>query len=199
MEAIGMHRSDYGEYVIAFEKTSKLAKKLTPLIYVNEDGPLAEMVREKYGRHLSKFDEFEGKSSREIHYPPKLLDREKLAGLWDFLPYMKSTVGHTLQRQGYQAVWMTKALEEEFEWRYVPENHRNKIYCFADYDEWNLRKLDKFSEATKDSFLAFSPDEVKAVIVPRETEQDELVGIHPRFKGIVTTWKRISDTTIRYR
>jgi hypothetical protein len=97
-----------------------LAKKLTPLIYINEDGPLAEIVRQKYARHLSRFDEAEVKPGQEIHYCPTLLDREMLAGLWDFLPYMKSTLGHTLQRQGYKAHWMTKALEDEFEWRYVP-------------------------------------------------------------------------------
>ena len=194
-----MHRSDYGEYVIAFDKSSELAKKLTPLIYVNENGPLAEMVREKYGHYLSRFDEIEDAGDQKIHYRPKLLETGKLAGLWDFLPYMKSTVGHTLQRQGYQAAWMTKALEEEFEWRYVPKNHRDRIYCFENYDEWNLRRLDGFSEATKDSFLTFSPDEVKAIIVPNENEQEELVGIHPRFKGIATTWKKITDTTIRFR
>jgi hypothetical protein len=205
MEAIGMHRTDYGDYVIAFDKDSQLAKKLTPLIYVNEDGPLAEMIREKYDRFLSKFDAVDTMPDKKIHFRPTLLDQKKLIGLWDFLPYMKSTVGHTLEpcvpyREGkYAAIWSTKALEEEFEWRYVPAKHRDRIYCFEDYDIWNMGKLAELSERTKDSFLKFSPDEVKAIIVPQEAEGTELIRIHPNFEKIVTTWKKIEDSTIRYR
>lgn len=195
MEAIGMHRSDYGEYVIVFDKSSELAKKLTPLLYVNENGPIAEMIRDKYDRFLSKFDAIEAKPGREIHFRPTLLNKEKLTEIWDFLPYMKSTVGHTLRRHGCKAKWMTKALEDEFEWRYVPQKHRDKLYHFEGYDEWSLHKLDELSDITKDSFLKFASNEVKAIIVPHEGQKQELIGIHPHFEKIVTTWKQIENSS----
>jgi Putative abortive phage resistance protein AbiGi, antitoxin len=205
-EVNAMHRADYGGYVISFDKSSELAKSLTPLIYVNEDGPLAKMIRAKHGHHLSRFEETETTPDNVVHCRPTVLVRDKLRGLWEFLPYLKSSLGHTLQRRPppknggehdympkYDYLWTTKYLEEEFEWRYVPPKHRDALYCFEDYDRWSIGKLDELSQATNDSFLKFSQAEVAAVVVVTDAERTELVGIHPDFAGKVKTWNELPN------
>jgi len=199
-----MHRDDYGRYVISFDKTSNLAKHLTPVIYVNEDGPLAKMIRDKYGQELRGFAQPVTAPDGVTHFEPAALDREKLRDLLEFLPYLKSAVGHTLLRKpppqnGHEYetrsdddyVWTTKRLEEECEWRYVPPKHRHALYCFDGFDRWNIRKRDELSQATKDSYLKFGHEEVEAVIVSNEYERDKIVAIHPYLKKKVKTWQEI--------
>jgi hypothetical protein len=139
-EANAMHRADYGHYVISFDKASDLAKHLTPVIYVNEDGPLAEMIRVKYSNHLRRFGQAVATPHDVTHFEATALDRDPLGELRTFLPYLKSALGYTLQRRpplqngreyermpGYDHEWVTKRLEEEFEWRYVPPKHRDAL------------------------------------------------------------------------
>jgi len=205
-EANAMHRADYGDYIISFDKSSELAKMLTPLIYVNEEGPLADMIRANYARHLSRFEGTDTTPEQKFHLRPTALARDRLQGLWEFLPYLKSTLGHTLQRRpapapgdkyehmpDYDYQWATKYLEEEFEWRFVPPKHRDALYCFDDYDRWSIGKLTELSEATKNSFLKFSQDEVEAIIVTNDAERNELVSIHPGLTGKVKTWEEIPE------
>lgn len=204
LELTSTHRGDYGDYVISFDKASSVAKNLTPLIYVNEDGPLAKMIVSKYGRQLSLFTRLVDGSDGKKHWAPTPLDAAKLTGLWEFLPYLKSSLGHTLQRRplppaggkydrmpDYEYQWQTKFLEEEFEWRYVPEKHRDKIFCFADYAKWEMAELSALSEPTKDSFLKFDLNEVEAVIVEDEDQRKELLGLHPELKDKVRIWTEL--------
>ena len=205
-EANSMHRADYGSYIISFSKSSKLAKNLTPLIYINEDGPLAETIRAKYSDCLSHFERIENISDKKFHFLPTALAPDALQGIWDFLPYLKSTLGYTLQRRpppengieydklkDYDYLWMTKYLEEEFEWRYVPIKHRAALYCFDDYDRWSIDRLSDLSQKTKDSFLKFSHDEVEAIVVATDAERKELLVIHPDLSNKVKIWTEIPE------
>jgi hypothetical protein len=203
LELTPTHREDYGNYVISFDKSSDLAKSLTPLVYVNEDGPLAQQISSHYGGLLRHFSGMSKDPDGKMHFVPTMLDAEKLDGLLAFLPYLKSSLGHTLQRRppppggkydkmpDYDFHWQTKYLEEEFEWRYVPSKHRDRIFCFADYARWEMQQLSALSGATTDSFLEFAIEEVEGIIVEHEGQRNELYEIHDKLKGKVQIWAEL--------
>lgn len=205
-EASAMHRADYGEYVISFDKSSDLAKKLTPLIYVNDEGPMAEIIRSKYGKALLRFGAAEKLPDGVARFTPAPLIADELKGLWDFLPYLKATLGHTLQRRpppangtehekmpGYDHGWATKFLEEEFEWRFVPPKYKDALYCLTDYSRWEMAKLDVLSKATMDSFLTFQKAEIEMIVVKTDMERDEIAGIYPELPGRIKTWSELPE------
>jgi hypothetical protein len=204
LELTSTHREDYGNYVISFDKASNLAKSLTPLVYVNEEGPIARMISSRYGKYLGRFSDIAADQRGKQHYVPNLIEPQELDGFWSFLPYLKSSLGHTLQRRpeppagggydnlpDYDYIWLTKFLEGEFEWRYVPDNHRDRIFCFADYARWEMEQLSGLSDATKDSFLRFDLGEVTGVIVEHDDQRNELLGTHSDLKGKVRTWAEL--------
>lgn len=181
-----------------------LARKLTPLIYVNEHGPLAEMIKAKYGRSLMSFSDMVESPDGKKHFVPTVLNITAFEGLREFLPYRKSSLGHTLQRRphppvgkshetspDYEYQWCTKYLEEEFEWRYVPDSHRDQIFGLADYAKWGMAEVSKLSEATKGSFLEFNRNEVETIIVNDEDQRRELVGSYPDLEGKVRIWTEL--------
>ncbi|MDF9828608.1 hypothetical protein M2447_002735 [Ereboglobus sp. PH5-10] len=199
--ASSMHREDYGDYVISFDKSWKGTDSITPLLYLNENGPLAKIITEKYTREITKSGTCKNVDGK-LFYEPRLLEKAKLDDIWPFLPYFKATLGHTLRkktdeqkahdpRPEYDHIWLTKPLEDEMEWRYVPDKHRDALYTVRDYEPKTMAALDKLNENTKDSFLKFDLADVKTVIVPTEGDRAAILNGFSALAGKVRLWSEI--------
>lgn len=195
------HKEDYGSYVISFDKDWKSAQQLNPLLYLNEEGPLARSAFEKFRRELTKSGAIETADSR-MFFHPKLLDKAALSEIWHFLPYLKATLGHTLQPRSdehkqsgwmpeYDHLWLTKCLEDEMEWRYVPDKHKDALYSTRDYDRRTMCELAKLNDRTTDSFLKFALEEVDSVIVVTEEERQSVLSEFSALDGKVRLWSEI--------
>lgn len=184
------HREDYGDYVISFDKDWAGADQLNPLLYVNDQGPLARSAFEKFKRELTKSGEIETTDDK-MFFHPKLLDKVALAEIWHFLPYLKATLGHTLQPRSDGHIRLIKDLDDEMEWRYVPNKHKDALYSTQDYDRRTMDFLANLSEGTKDSFLTFGCDEVDSVIVVSEAERTELLNTFPGLADKIRLWNEI--------
>lgn len=195
------HREGYGDYVISFDKDWEGVKHLNPLIYLNDEGPLARNAFEKFKRELTKSGDLETTNDKMFCHP-KLLDKDALSEIWHFLPYLKATLGHTLQPRSeenkktgrmpeYDHTWLTKYLEDEMEWRYVPEKHRDALYSARDYDRRTMSELNKLNDATKDSLLSFEVEEIDSVIAVTKEERTHLVEAFSTLNGKIKLWSEI--------
>jgi hypothetical protein len=190
-----MHRQDYGDYVIGFDRQSHVGQRLKPLRYVTEQDRAIPLLTPQQCRALTRCSEVDTTGGL-IHYPPTKLNREDLEGVWDILPYLKENLGFTFQRMREARGDRThrphgKELADEHEWRYIPEKHRDDLFSVVDYDTRTMKALEKLSDATHDSHLIFDHAEVSIIIVCTDAERQQLAATYPKLGSKIRIWDEL--------
>jgi len=195
LEQSAMHRDDYGDYVIGFDNSWESAARLRRLRYVTEEDNARLLLEPHHCRALTKCGQVDT-STGLIHFHPTKLVPEDFDGVWDLLPYLKENLGHTLQRlpapRGDRShIWLTKVLEDELEWRYIPDKHRDILFSVVDYDSRTMDELSGVSQGTHDSHLTFDLADVAIVIVKTDEERQQLTAQYPPLAGKIRIWDEL--------
>ncbi len=189
LEQSQMHRDDYGNYVIGFHGSWDAAQRLKPLKYEDK---ATSLLNQHHCRALTKCDDVDVTG----HFHPTKLKPEDFDGVWEILPYLKENVGFTFQRrlkplEDRRHNPHCKDLENEREWRYIPEKHRGNLFTVEDYDVTTMDALDKLSEVTRDSYLKFDHSDVSVIVVITDAERQQLAAKHPKLDGKIRIWDEL--------
>ncbi len=145
----------YGYYAIGMKKKWAIQNNITPLLYSTLDSPLMKSFKAIYNT-----------SDRKLE-PNSEEKRKQVIRLRYFISFIKPYEG-TLVRG--QKTYSNYRFYDEREWRYVPNN---SLYTYKMYTEDQYKKERDKNSGAKIKFsknLAFSPDDVKFIIVKKESQ-----------------------------
>jgi Putative abortive phage resistance protein AbiGi, antitoxin len=169
------HRNAYGSCAIGLNKEWG-QQSLTPVFYVNDEGPIAAELR-KFFRHA-------------LYSDP--LQKELFGAFWRVLAYMKPTIGWFPEGSGARYYTGLKQFDEEMEWRFVPPAFADSVYPEAFYGEAQEQKKIKLNEATFTFRLTFGPSDVETIIVEARTDAERILSQFPCYESKVLLWSDVS-------
>jgi hypothetical protein len=163
-KAAASHQDRYGYYAIALNKDAASRHGLQPIIYLQEDSPVA--------RHVAATvrpggDRLQVKPGQNNPFRP-------------LLPYIKMTPGTQTDRgPGRAGAWEGLAFEDEMEWRYVCADHD------LPWPEHNWRGFVKAEhhEQTKNRRLVVDPLLIDTIVVTALAEARAIAAQFPAHVG----------------
>ncbi len=175
------HRKAYGEFCLGLSKDWGKRNGLTPVLYVYEGGPVAQLFRQ-FSRHVTK----------------QILNKDDFGATWDLLPYLKPVSGAVPGRSdGRDQYTEIKDFDEEMEWRYVPPAFKDSIYTIQLRGGQEQQEAETRNESTRRSMLRFEPEDVELLIVPSDIESRRLAAQFPQYKDRIRTWPGIAAKSKR--
>ena len=173
------HLETYGNYGIGLTKEWGQRNGITPVLYVHEDSPLIECVKVSVAAlEQSLIRSMNGNDDDVLN---RIAD-----GLKSLIDFTKPYVGN-FKRRG--KIVKDVRFYDEREWRYVPQNA--PVLTETDIKNATLLK-NVTDEVWKTSTLEFSPDDVKYIIVEKDSE---ILDMYKEIKNIKSP--KYSDDEIK--
>ncbi|MBS1493084.1 MAG: hypothetical protein JST55_06225 [Bacteroidetes bacterium] len=162
LNKIKKHLYDYGFYGIGLTKEWGMKNGITPVIYMHKQSNSVRTMINIFGDLVKNAKELEKiKVATENYYY--------------FLNYVKPYEGFLKRRDRKVRFY------DEREWRFVPDPKFIESYTEEDYQKKKLSQENKLALRINESKLLFSPDDVKYILVEKESERlemsDEIVKI----------------------
>jgi len=164
------HMEIYGKYGLGMKKEWGIKKGLNPVIYFNKNSDMAKDVSKTTNRLL------------------KSRSSAALKTFWNILVYLKPYEG-VLYRGGSIAKENVRFYDEH-EWRYVPDRrvmNRNLMKVSLTGDMYQQPEIlaDANKELERDETrLSFNADDIKYIIIEKESEINEMIKALRVIKGI---------------
>lgn len=177
------HTAVYGEYAIGLSKDWGKENKINPIMYFLEDSVFVETIKASFTEITQKTTAIqsytEGKSSPES----KFCENSAFGyyglhnGLMLILSYTKEYIGSATRND---KTTENIRFYDEREWRYVPdllEMHEDPPSFLSEAEclDSNLKRQRNKQLETSDMALKFGPNDIKYIIVSKETEIPEMI------------------------
>ncbi len=159
------HITKYGAYGIGLTKEWAEKQKLNPVIYIEKNSTLANS-------YLKIYTEYIVNSKKDL-----LSIDEKEKSIIDILRYIKN-YQDDLTRGG--TVHKNYRFSDEREWRYVLDYNKKAQYIYALDSNFNKETA---NQSLVDDRLTFEPNDIKYVIIERESEIPEFLNLFRDAKG----------------
>lgn len=155
LSQIEEHSSWYGEYAIGISKEWGIKKSINPVLYINQDSPLIENIKECIQYTLGNVKDA-GNCPREA---------KTLFNLTYQYSFYKPYTG--MQFKKAEERMLTKRFYDEREWRYVPQDCENKKSLLKQYSQ-------EKNESWNDEVISYAifpdPQYINYIIVSKEEE-----------------------------
>lgn len=162
------HIGKYGAYGIGLTKEWAQRQKLNPVIYIQSGSFLASSIHESY-RSIPK---------------PQSVEWDKISpdqkNWLNILRYVKNYEGD-LSRGG--EVVKNYRFSDEREWRFTPSYEECNAMAISTTAYQTDDQKKKVNKRISDLILEFEPNDIKYIIIERESEISEFVEVLKRSKG----------------
>lgn len=174
---IGKHLNTYGKYGIGLTKKWGMKKGLNPILYVHKDSDLWKTIDENDKAILKYLND--GPASEEI-----------IRGISTLrFNYLKPYEGN-FPRNG--EIIPNVRFYDEREWRFVPPSPNGEYYRLKKMDFDDLTKRQSSNDSLPESAtLEFTPDDIRYIIVERESEILETMDKIMELKGEHYTYNQV--------
>ncbi|UPQ78939.1 abortive infection system antitoxin AbiGi family protein [Flavobacterium azooxidireducens] len=176
------HIGKYGAYGIGLTKEWAQKNKLNPVVYLQSDSFLSKSIDESY-RAIALTEGFDWDSAT---------DTQK--HLLNVLRYVKNYEAD-LSRGG--EVIKDYRFSDEREWRFTPEYHDCKEIAINPTFYKSEEDKQKINDAIVHLRLEFEPNDIKYIIIERESEISEFVEILKKSKGNKYTYNDVERLMTR--
>lgn len=175
------HIGKYGAYGIGLTKEWAQKNKLNPVLYIQEKSFLAESIQSTYKAIPSKKVEWDKLS---------LVDQNFM----NILRHIKNYEAD-LSRGG--KVIKNYRFSDEREWRFTPNYEScNKMAIHPNGYKTEEQKK-KINKELKDVYLEFEPNDIKYIIIERESEISEFLEILKKSKGNIYSYNDVERLMTR--
>ena len=168
------HKEAYGNVAIGLSKDWGKERNITPLIYIYEDGLLAEHFKKSIGRCITK----------------NKIVKSDFGPLWDFIHYLKPVTGCFPDKK-YRST-IIKDFDEEMEWRYVPGEFKELIYSTNFFEDTQRNDAEKRSKETLEAKLKFNQSDVEIIVVENDEQRNELSKEYEYLDGKISLWSELN-------
>jgi hypothetical protein len=170
------HREAYGNYAIGLSKEWGVEKGLTPVLYINDEGPIAHQLMKFLRTAVYGF----------------IFEKREFGQFWRLLPYFKPVTGYFPDGQvGTRDYPGIKKFDEEMEWRFVPVSHADSIYPEPFFKEAAQKRRDDMSKSTFNSKLTFEPNDVEVILVESASDLDKIAYRFPDYSSKIFLWSQV--------
>jgi hypothetical protein len=167
LSEIKEHMSKYGSYGIGMTKEWAYQQKMNPVLYVAGNSSLSSS-------YMGTLRGFFGESSWKENTKKEHLE------LIDIIRYIKNYEGD-LNRKG--KITENYRFSDEREWRYVPSLSDTYPFFLSERAFLENGGKDFFNEIISNLRLEFTLDDIKYIIIKKESEIDEFIKHIRRVKG----------------